>query len=183
MDLLAGLLICLSLLQHINYPYIWWGWASPAVRFSTAKSQLKALHGIYASPYTVKVVDEITALIQKNSSPLDTVYVFPHMPIFYWLANRYPATWALTDFFDVCPDVCAKEDAKRIKYHPPKVVVVQDFTREAWHAHEYVFRKGKLSGQRDIMQAIHQLIRQYAYKEVAVYPSTMPGFTIHVWVR
>ena len=183
LHLMWTVLIGMALIQHCEWPYNWWGWSAPSVKEATVTVDLKPLAGIKMSLYSAYVFSDITRLIRSNSQPTDTIYVFPHMPIFYLLADRYPSTWSMVDYFDVCSDRCAKEDALRILKVPPKVMVIETFPADAWRFHEYAFRQGKLSGQRTIINSIDKLINRYAYKKVAFYPSTVDNFTIDVWVR
>lgn len=170
-------------MQHYLYPYLWWGWMSESVRESYATVPLKPLAGIKMSDYTAQVFSEITQIVRSNTTPTDTIYVFPHMPLFYLLADRYPSTWAITDYMDVCSDACAKEDAARILKMPPKVLIIENFTESAWISHEKTFRNGNRSGQRDILVAMNNLIQHYAYKKMLSLPSTIKNFNIVVWVR
>ena len=176
-------LISGTLIQHCFWPYDWWGWKSTSVQLSTSETSLTPLAKIKMSAFEAKILTETTQIIQHNSKPSDSIFVFPHMPIFYLLSNRYPITWAPVDYFDVCSDACAKEDAARILQNPPKVMVIEDFPEPVWKFHEYLFRNGLRSGQRSIQDSINTLIQRYSYKKVASYPSTARGYTINVWVR
>ena len=183
LDILCIMLISLTLIQHFFWPYDWWGWIAPSVQRATATTQLKPLSGLTMSPYTAKVFSEITAIIHDNTNSNDSIYVFPHMPIFYLLSNRFPNTWAITDYFDVCPDRCAEEDARRLQQSPPKIIIIETFPEVTWQFHELSFRHGKRSGQRKIIEALNKIIRIYAYSKVASYDSTTRAFNIEVWVK
>jgi hypothetical protein len=171
------------LMQHYIYPFNWWGWTSSPIVYSTETVSYPVLKGIKISEYTAKVFNDITRIITENSNPGDTIYEYPHMPIFYLLSNRYPSTFAVTDYMDVCSDQCAREDAARISQTPPKVMVIEEFPENAMQFHELVFRHGQRSGQRDLINTLNTLIKQYSYKEAASFPSTILGYNIQVWVR
>lgn len=180
---LCIVLISVTAFQHCMWPYSWWGWISPPVKLSTKTTNLKPLAGIKMSSQTAAIFSNVTRIIQNNTEATDTIFVFPHMPIFYLLSNRYPSTFALVNYFDVCPDSCANEDASRLIKNPPKVIVVEEFSEFIWKIHEDLFRRGNLSGQRNIIGAINSLIQQHSYIKVASYPTTVVGYTINVWVR
>ena len=178
-------IISFTAVQRYIWPYDWWGWREPPVREAELASTLPALRGLWMSPETNRVFTEVTRLMQENSLPSDTVYVFPHMALFYFLSERYPGTFSLVHYFDVCSDKCAMRDARTLMATPPKVIVIEHFPVPVWEFHEMAFRKGKASAQRQIVYAINTLIKDYPYFLAGTYdsPSDEPEYRIDVLVR
>ena len=171
--------------QRYVWPYDWWGWREPSVRTAVKKSDLPGFRGMFISPGTEQVFREVTELIKMNTSDSDSIYIFPHMPIFYFLSGRYPITFAKVHYFDVCSDSCAEKDARKLAAEPPKVIVMEQFPADAWLFHETAFRKGRPSGQRRIYDTINELIKEKTYRRVGSFdsPSDEPEYRIDVWVR
>jgi hypothetical protein len=183
LKLIGVFFIAGTMMQHYSLPFNWWGWISDSVRYSTQSVPLKTLAGLKMSDYSARVFSEVTGIIRSNTVAGDTIYEYPHMPLFYLLSDRYPSTWALTDYMDVCSDRCAKEDAARILKTPPKVLIIESFPEIAWAYHEHMFRHDHPSGQRAIQAALKDLIKRYAYRQASYFPSTSQGYSISVWVR
>ncbi len=78
----------MNLTQHIQWPYTWWGWTEPQIDKFQQTSTLPLLQGISLSPSTKKIYEEVTGLINQHTKLQDTIYEFPHMPIFYLLSHK-----------------------------------------------------------------------------------------------
>lgn len=182
LSLFCFIVITCTWMQHYYWPYAWWGWKESPVNTSVLTSTLPSLSGLTLSPYTSRVIHEITDIVEQNATRSDSIYVFPHMPIFYVLTQHLPPTFALVNYFDVCSDHCAEEDAQRVLKAQPKVLIIEKFPNLAWTYHEDVFRT-QPSGQRQILKVIDQLTASHHYTLAASYPSTQLGYTLEVWVR
>ncbi|MEW6126321.1 MAG: glycosyltransferase family 39 protein [Acidobacteriota bacterium] len=180
--LLAGcaLLIMFTVAQKLERPYNWAHWIEPSVEQATVASTLPELRGIQMSPLTRERVERITQLMQTHASETEPVFVYPHLPIFYSLSHRRPSTFASVHFFDVNPDYVARQDAAELLQHPPAVIVDFQFTPEQIANNEMLFRGGAPSGQRDIVDAIHQLTVNYQLLESYSLPK---GNVIRVWAK
>jgi hypothetical protein len=175
-------LIFFSAVQKYVWPYQWWGWRESSIFDATEKSALSPLKGFRISPVANTLLTEITALIERYSSKNDHIFTYPHIPVFYVLSGRYPSTFALIHYFDVCPDQCAIRDAAELLRKPPAVIVNLEFPEEVWKFHENAFRKGALSGQRKIAAAIGKLTRTGQYKAVGKFETPL-GYPISVWAK
>jgi Uncharacterized membrane protein (DUF2298)/Dolichyl-phosphate-mannose-protein mannosyltransferase len=175
-------LITMCAVQKYMWPYYWWGWQEPPVASSRTRPRLKELRGLRIARSTEDVIFQITMAIKRNSAPSDTIFTFPHIPLFYLLTSNRISTYAYVNYFDVCPDWVASADAKLLLANPPAVIVWMDFPEDVWRFHETAFRGGKRSGQRDIQQAVSQLIHDY--KLIWEIPSRdHDEYPIRVWAR
>lgn len=165
----------------LSKPYNWAGWKEPAFHSATESSSLPELNGIRLSPVTKERVERITQLIQENSSPEESVFVHPHIPMFYVLAHRYPNTFAAIHFFDVSPDYIAQQDARTILANPPAVIVDFEFNEEQLKDNENLFRSGQRSGQRDLIEAIHKITEDYVLLETFELPANKN--LLKVWAK
>lgn len=166
----------------LSAPYGWAAWQEPAVHRATEVSALPELAGLKISPATKAQVERITHLIQQHATADEAVFVYPHLPIFYTLAHRRPATFAAVHFFDVNPDYVARQDARRILEAPPAVIVDFEFSEAQIVDNEQLFRGGKPSGQRELMAAIGELTASQ-YELLASYEAPARRNPIRVWAR
>jgi hypothetical protein len=117
------------------------------------------LRGIYMSQENANLIEQVTSEIDKGSKPGDPILVFPNTPIFYLIADRKPPGKAPVQWFDVLTDQMAIKEAEAIRKNPPKVIVYLDLGASVWEAHESLFRNGKPSGQREIVEAFMEVIK------------------------
>ena len=61
---------------------------------------LPLLTNIFVSHQTRVAIEGVTQAIATNSGVGDSVFVFPNIPIFYLLADRYPPTYTVVQWFD-----------------------------------------------------------------------------------
>jgi hypothetical protein len=166
----------------LRQPFQWSGWREPSVAEATEESALPLLRGLRLSPQTREFVETVAKALQEDSGPADPVFVYPHMPLFYLLADRKPAAFAPVHFFDVCPDYLAREDAARLRANPPAVIVDFRHTEAEIEDAEQIFRSGGRSGQRDIMAAIDDLTRD-GYELVEDLRTPRTDHPVRVWRR
>jgi hypothetical protein len=152
---------CLMLVKaKFERPYFWWNVTSPDIRSNlvTVKN-MPLLRGIYMSQENANLIEQVTSEIDKGSKPGDPILVFPNTPIFYLIADRKPPGKAPVQWFDVLTDQMAIKEAEAIRKNPPKVIVYLDLGASVWEAHESLFRNGKPSGQREIVEAFMEVIK------------------------
>jgi hypothetical protein len=101
---MGGVLIASQAYAKLSLPFTWAEWSDAPVVSATGRSKLPILQGLKLNSATVSFVEHVTNLIVENSSPTDTVYVYPYAPLFYSLSRRPPSTFAFTHFIDVLPD-------------------------------------------------------------------------------
>jgi hypothetical protein len=167
--------------QRAVWPYQWWGWVEPPVATATAAPTDPLLRGFRLSRNTIDTYARITQLIDANSRPQDAIFTFPHIPLFYVLSGRYPTTFSLVHYWDVCPDWVARRDARELLRNPPAVIVMLNLSAVDWQFHEQAFRGGHPSGQRDIVRAVDRLVTTRHYRLLASMPATANAATIQVW--
>jgi hypothetical protein len=175
------LLVSLTIAFKLTRPYNWAHWSEPNVALASENSTLPELTGIKMSPATRERVERIVTLIQQHASPDEPIFVYPHLPIFYVLSHRRPNTFADVYFFDVNPDYVARQDAETLLQNPPAVIVDFEFTEAQIADNEMLFRGGNRSGQRDLIDAIHHLTKDYELLET--YPLPAKQNVIRVWAK
>lgn len=102
--------------------------------------------------------------IMENTTEDDSIFVFPHIPIFYAMTDRYPDTFTLVQWFDVSTDKSIVADMETLKKNPPKIIVICDIPNNAVEAHERLFRDGEISSQRMMMNELHKMTETLPYE-------------------
>jgi hypothetical protein len=174
-------LVCGSTENKLARPFGWMYWIEPSISEAQRSSKLAKLSGLKISEPTLGLTEKVTRLIQDHTKPGDTLLVYPYFPLFYSLTELNPPTYGFNYYLDVCPDAVCREDAARVREHPPDAIVYMKDDEEALRKDEEVFRAGARSGSRDVAQAIEQAARRYQ----KLGPFAVPGSsrTIEVYVK
>jgi hypothetical protein len=139
------------------------------------------LRGFLLPANTIEFVDSTIRIIRENSTPTDTIFVYPELGFFYGATERRPATFSGSHNFDVVPDSMAKDEATRLLRARPAVLVYAPTSEEFLRANEGYWRNGKPSGQRDIIAAVETLAQEYQFVQgFRMYPF---GDPVYVFVR
>lgn len=165
-------------------PYSWSQWIEPPVQSAwISPSQLPALAGFTLSESSLGKLESIVHAIQLHSKPSEPVFVFPHVPFLYVLAERRPPTFGYVHFIDVAPDDLVRKDLETLTQNPPAVFVT--FTRlpGSDRYNELLFRGGGRSAQRDMAAYLKWLGESPAYEKVLELPLNQVSSSIVVYAR
>jgi hypothetical protein len=177
----CGALLCCETQFKERVPFGFNGWQEPTVKIATMKSSLPELRGFLLPANTIEFADSTIRIIRENSTPADTIFIYPELGFFYGATERRPATFSSSHNFDVVPDSFAKEEAERLLRVRPAVLIYGPTPEEFLRANESYWRHGKRSGQRDIIAAVEVLARKYKFVQVfRLYPF---GDPVYVFVR
>ena len=177
----CGVLLCCETQFKERAPFGFNGWQEPPVKLATMESSLPELRGFLLPANTIDFVDSTIRIIRENSTPADTIFVYPELGFFYGATGRRPATLSGSHNFDLVPDAFAKEEAERLLRVRPAVLIYGPTSEEFLRANEAYWRNGKRSGQRDIIAAVETLAQEYKFIRVfRLYPF---GDPIYVFVR
>lgn len=179
---------CFSLILYLTNekfqrPYTWWYVSEPDIRGNTIRPELPLLAGFRLPPDSTNVLEATTRIIQTHSRPGDDVFTFPHIPVFYVLADRWPHSKVIVSWFDFLPYQLANAEASRLLASPPVVIVNLKIPEAAWQAHELHFGGGKPLGQRDIQAAISELTEKRKLYQLDLAREVSPGSVLEVWHR
>ncbi len=183
--LAMALLICLSIISFkYDLPYSWWGLAEGDLR--NAKYTIEGseeLSGIRVSKDTKVGYEEILSIIAENSEQGDSIFVFPHTPIFYLLSDRYPDTYTIVQWFDVASDKAVVKDIDVIREAQPKVIVYVKIDEYVVNSHESLFRGESKSGLSQMAAAIEELVYGDESSYVQAAELTIQGYDVEVYYR
>jgi hypothetical protein len=174
-------LLCCGTQFKLRVPFGFNGWQEPSAKSATMSSSLPELRGFLLPPNTIDFVDSTIRIIRENSTPQDTIFIYPELGFFYGITERKPATFSASHNFDVVPDFMAKEEAARLLRTRPAVLIYAPTSEQFLQSNESYWRNGKPSGQRDIIAASESLAQEYRFVQVfRMYPF---GDPVYVFVR
>jgi hypothetical protein len=127
-------------------------------------------------------LDGTIAIIRDGTQGNDTIFTFPEISLIYALADRRPPTWSWSHNIDVINDRFAREEADRLRERPPAVIVYSPPSEAFLSLQEAVWRQGKRSGQRDLIDAVQSITRHYELQG-SYHPMGPEGPLTLVYVR
>jgi hypothetical protein len=181
--LVCAVLIYDSSADKVLHPYGWAEWVEPAVFSATSAAKNQKLAGLSLSAPTVEFLDGIEAVIRRYSSPSDSIFVFPNMPIVYWLSERRASTFSVNYWFDVAPDSLSLAAVGELQASHPAVLVDFSISASEWRTNETVFRGGRPCGQRELHRALLEMASSSDYVKIAEMASPVTRNPVTVWVR
>jgi len=162
-------------------PFEFAGWQEPPVAMATQTSTLPELKGMLLPANTVDFVDTTVHIIQQNSSPSNSIFVYPELSFLYAASHRGSATFSSSHNIDVVPDALAREEAVRLLLRRPAVLIYGSESEGFTQAQERLWRNGHRSGQRDLVAAVQTLAAEYNLAaKFNLYPG---GHPVYVFVR
>lgn len=155
-------MISLAVAMKLLVPFNWVNWTEPPVTAPRAANSIPGLRGFNLSRKISGDLDRIVGAIDRNSTPSDTVFVFPYYAQFYILAHRNPPTFAYAHWLDVVPDKDARRDADLVRGARPAVLVFLDMPDLSFVGGEQSFRaKGTTSGQTYMLATLRSMAAGY----------------------
>jgi hypothetical protein len=109
------------------------------------------------TPSNYAGIDKLVEEIQTRSGPTNAILVTPHVPIFYLLSNRAPFQNTVVTWFDFVSQSSVNNLHDKLIEEQPSILLVARLPEDVFAAHERLFNGGRLSAQRNLMQAIDQL--------------------------
>ncbi len=181
---LCFFMVCCVFIQRNNLPYSWWGVGMISSTYNSSETfDDPNLKGFHADSTSVKAMNDIYHLIQNNrsGSGTDTMYTFPHINYFNVMADMDSPTFSKVQYFDVCPDEVAENDAIILMNSLPTFIVWMDFDENLWEIHEDYFRAGNVSGQRSIQNAYQRLTQSGQYECLGIFTLSDTASPIYIW--
>lgn len=150
--------------SKIIIPYSWWGLTESDMRQASDQIDVPYMNDILVSTQTKHGIETIVSITNEHSAPGDSIFAFPHIPIFYLLTDRYPVTFTLVQWFDVASDANVVKDIERIKTNLPKVIIHTRINEVIMISHETLFRNTEeKSGLRRMSEALDLIEKENNY--------------------
>ena len=182
-----GILYCINLIfgctafKLIN-PCQWWGIDESEVYSAKETVSIENLKGIKLSTETANMYQNITDIVEKNTSINDSIYCFPECPVFYVLTNRNdPGVAAKVQWFDVSDNDVVRQDIKVLENTLPKVIIIHNLYDSTYEGHESAFNNGQVSGTQEMRDALYRIIYTYSYSYAGTFVSGNDNFSVYVY--
>jgi len=178
----CALLIAAETCAKLNLPFGFAGFNEPAVRTAQAVSDLPQLRGFMLPEGTVRFIDDTVHIIQENSSPQDTIFIYPELGLLYQLSGRRCATFSCSHNIDVVSDELARSEAARLLRNEPAVLIYSRQSVPAVMSEMILWRNGNPSSNPlALIAACESLAQQYHL--VKTFTLQPDGRTVMVFVR
>lgn len=162
--LVSTLFVAFLYTKKINYPYKWWGADVGPLNQSVYQIDTPLFNGIKMNQHVHDVIK--FAYDVTSEFPNDTLFAFPHIPIFYILSDRWPDSPNVVSWFDFMPDSKAIQESEILLASKPQLIIYYELPDTAWIAHSNLFRAGKQLGQTAIKNTIENFIATKQYTEI-----------------
>lgn len=146
-------------------PCLWWGIDAKSIYSNTESLDIPILKGVNVSPEEKYMYEAIVETVQKNTEKEDSIFCFPHIPIFYLLCDRNdPGVYTKVQWFDVSTRESLQKDIQYLKKNLPEAFIVYNLNDGAYIGHEEGFFAGKKSETRHMRDTIYELVNTYNYE-------------------
>jgi hypothetical protein len=167
----AVLCLGISARRKFSTPHFWGLWFEAPLYEPHVAFPHPALEGMRISEPDATLYSMVAQVARERTRPGDRIYVYPNMPMLYAIADRRPATYGLAHWVDVCPDFLGQQDAERLRRDPPRLMIIRDDPLGFIAGEEHLYRAGRRSSVRDVVQAFRDLLPRY--EQVGVFRSTV----------
>jgi len=175
------LLIFVETVGKLNLPFFFSDMGEPAVRFAHSRSVLPGLRGFVLPESTVRMTDGVVEIVRKAAGPKDKIFTYPELALLYILSGHGCPTSTCSHNIDVVNDTYAKSEAELLVKSRPAVLIYYRQPEENLQAEERIWRSGRRSGNRYIIDAVEALAKEYNL--VATYPAPPYDLKVMVFVR
>ncbi len=144
-------------------PYSWWGYTETDQEMQCETANVPYLTGLQLSAEKKEMYEGVYTLMQKYLDDDDSLFVTPHCPIFYLIADKTPFTFSYVQWFDVCSSETIYADIERIEEEIPQMIIVSPFQEWVMEGHETLFDGSEASAQRKLMEFLSEFITDEGY--------------------
>lgn len=170
-----------SAAKKMVYPYNWWGMDEADYWQAREESALVLLRGLYLSPETRTVYEDICRIIEESTPVGAPIFCFPQIPVFYNLTDRPdPGTFTKVQWFDVASDAAVRADIERLRQSPPAAILIYNTSEYAYLAHENAFRGGNRSATREMRDFLYRLAAEQGYRHCGDFRANGNSLTLFV---
>ena len=155
------------ILYKIIAPYSWWGSTQSDIRIANYELPYSQLHGIYVDEPTWQIYNRIKMAIDSYSTEKKDVYLYPNIPLFYYLHGKYPPSQSIGQWFDFISSRQMEHEIDHFFGHLPKLIVMFDPPPLVYDAHEKMIDRPLL--QRKFRSQVESLVKEGIYEPIDVF--------------
>jgi hypothetical protein len=161
--------------------YAWWGLEIASVAEQNTPVSAPLLTGIRTEPAYAALYDGVYEAAKTYTAADDAIFVFPHMPVLYLVAERPHAKDTVIQWFDVATDRAVVADMDVLRAAPPKMLVLSTVPDYVVDSHERAFREGTRSGLGIMREFLPQFVAENGYVTVGTY-TLCDGYVATIWI-
>ncbi|OGT06298.1 MAG: hypothetical protein A2103_00500 [Gammaproteobacteria bacterium GWF2_41_13] len=162
--LMIGLLVVVPwvVVQKCQHPYSWWGLSQSPIY--SAKNELSNVYmrGIYMDDPTAEAFNIIGDSINKFSKTNSDVYLFPDIPIFYYLYHKVPPYKNVVQWFDVITSADLQDEFNSFNQKLPAVIVFLDPPDYVYAGHAALIKRPLI--QLMFKKKFEELVQDGSYR-------------------
>lgn len=143
-------------------PYEFWGSVQTSVLDKQFQLPYKQLQEIYVGKDTYNLFSKIKKAIDGNSKNSKDVYLYPNIPIFYYLHNKLPPTNVIGQWFDFINKEQVDGELAYLKKSPPNLIILFDPPKAVYDGHQGMI--GHDLAQREIITLLNSYVSDNRYK-------------------
>lgn len=144
--------------------YSWWSLNQDGIAAHTEYIDVPLLKGIRVREIDKKVYETVYQDVTAYTQPEDTIFAFPHCPIFYTMTDRHSLTYSKVQWFDVSSQESVSRDIEALRANPPRVLVYTTVPDAVYEAHQTLFSVGHTGSMRDFL--FGEMIAQNPYEQL-----------------
>lgn len=170
--------------KKVNTPYDWWGFKQSSVLMAKYQLPYPQTKGIYVDEMTEKTFAAISDAINRFSHTNSDVYLFPDIPIFYFLHGKVPPYKNVVQWFDVIGSKKVQEELDEFLAKPPSLVAFLDPPDFVYLGHERLLhRKVTQLKFRDAFERLVDEGKFYTYRYMLYFPRPKVIYGVNAPVR
>lgn len=162
--------------------YSWWGLSEGPVWEAQHLSKSPILSGIKMTSNEQFMYDSIIDIIENNTEKDDSIFCFPHIPIFYSLTNRKSDTYTQVQWFDVSNIKHIEQDIETLHNNPPKAIIYCELPDFVYAGHESSFNSNKKSQTRVMSDFLMSFVSKNDYTLAGEF-YLCDGYTVSVYLQ
>lgn len=122
-------------------PYDWWRLTQGPIMRATHELKYQGLKGFYVDKKTYICYEKIGRIIEEHSRGPKDVYLFPNIPIFYFLHGKTPPYRNVVQWFDFISKEQLLAELKELQQDPPKIIVFLEPPKFVYEGHYKLLKR------------------------------------------
>jgi hypothetical protein len=159
--IITATLLVAIIVAKVMLPYSWWGLNQGAIYHADNELPYPETKGIYVDKATEEAFNLISGTIRKYSTSDSDVYLFPDIPIFYYLEHKKPPYRNVVQWFDVISSQHIQQELQDFRQHLPSVVIFLDPPNFVYLGHASLIKRPLI--QLEFKSALDALVKAGQY--------------------
>ena len=177
---------CALILSSVSVKYIttysWWGLNTFEIQENKCNINVPKLKGIRVAENYKRMYEDVYNIVKDNTDDEDSIFAFPHCPIFYVLTGKNCPTYSAVQWFDVSSKKAIDISIEQLIDCAPKIIIDCNIPEFVIQSHENLFNGNQKSGLREMKEELNKLEYSQMYELKGEY--ILSGdYVIRIYVR